>query len=316
MVHPGESATGLAVSHLASIADKLIGNSLAASSRKTYSSAQAKHLNFCSGMCLAPIPASQQQLILFSQTVTYATMRTYLSAVRHLDISEGHRDPLEGSLQLSLLMKGARRTKPAKGDQRLPITPLILNKMYEILNQEPQKYENKLLWAACCLGFFAFLGSGEFTIKPGEDFDPTWHLTINDISVDSLTDPSKIQIHIKGSKTDQWRKIIHLLVGRTDSHLCAVKAILTYIAARGFRDGPLFINIDGSPFTQQQLILSLRNTLTKAGIDCTHYSCHSFRIGTATTAAAKGISDATIPTLGIDGVVTRIKGTLGCHTVN
>ena len=253
-------------------------------------------------MCLAPIPASQQQLILFaadlSQTVTYATMRTYLSAVRHLHISEGHRDPLEGSLQLSLLMKGARRTKPSKGDQRLPITPLILNKMYEILNREPQKYENKLLWAACCLGLFAFLSSGEFTIKPGEDFDPTWHLTINDISVDSLTDPSKIQIHIKGSKTDQWRKGIHLLVGRTDSHLCAVKAILTYIAARGFRNGPLFINIDGSSFTQQKLIVSLRNTLTKAGIDCTHYSGHSFRTGAATTVAAKGISDATIQTLG------------------
>ena len=85
VVHPGESATGLAVSHLASIADKLIGNSLAASSRKTYSSAQAKYFNFCSRMCLAPIPASQQQLILFaadlSQTVTNATMRTYLSAV-------------------------------------------------------------------------------------------------------------------------------------------------------------------------------------------------------------------------------------------
>ena len=92
-------------------------------------------------------------------------------------------------------MKGAHRTKPTKGDQRLPITPLILNKMYEILNQEPQKYENKLLWATCCLGFFVFLCSGEFTIKPGEDFDPTWHLTINDILVDSLTDLKNTDSH-------------------------------------------------------------------------------------------------------------------------
>lgn len=116
--------------------------------------------------------------------------------------------------------------------------------------------------------------------------------------MDSRTDPTKLELHIKGSKTDQWQKGTRLLVGQTDSHVCPVKALLTYVAGRGFQEGPLFISLDGSLFTQQQLIESLCSTLTKAGIDCTHYSGHSFRIGAATTAAVKGISDATIQTLG------------------
>ena len=116
MVHPGDTPTRLAVGHLANITNHLINNSLALSSRKTYSSAQARYLNFCSRMKLNPLPANQQQLILFaadlSQTIAYTSMRTYLAAVRHLHISKGYADPLCGSMQLELLMKGACRTKP------------------------------------------------------------------------------------------------------------------------------------------------------------------------------------------------------------
>ena len=253
-------------------------------------------------MQVNPLPANQQQLILFaadlSQTIAYTSMRTYLSAVRHLHISEGYEDPLRGSMQLELLMRGARRTKPSRKDCRLPITPLILSRIYEVLNQNPDSYENKLIWAACCLGFFAFLRSGEFTLKQGERFDPKWHLSVNDVATDNLSKPTVLQIHIKGSKTDQWRQGAFLVVGHTNSHICPVKAVLAYMAVRGFKEGPLFIDNKGSPFTQQALISSLRTTLTKAGIDCSYYSGHSFRIGAATTASAKGVPETTIQTLG------------------
>lgn len=42
----------------------------------------------------------------------------------------------------------------------------------------------------------------------------------------------------------------------------------------------------------------LREALTAAGFDASQYSGHSFRIGTATTAAAVGIEDSLIKTLG------------------
>ena len=105
-----------------------------------------------------------------------------------------------------------------------------------------------MLWAACCLGFFAFLRSGEMTSPAGVTFDPDWHLTPMDVVVDSLEKPSFIQVTLKGSKTDQARKGIKLYIGRTNNDLCPVTAMLMYLSVRGFDYGPLFT------FTRAKLV--------------------------------------------------------------
>ena len=232
-----------------------------------------------------------------SQRLSYGSIRSYLSAVRFLHISNGHADPLTGRLQLDLLLRGIRKKKPGSQDKRLPITPLILEKIFTVLNKTPSKFENKLLWAACCLGFFGFLRSGEFTSQ-SSTYNPTWDLSVQDISVDSTDNPSSLQVKIKGSKTDQLRKGVTIVVGRTKSHICPVKSVLAYVACRGFKPGPLFCHLDGSPLTKQQLVSGLRTTLSEAGVECDKFSGHSFRIGAATTAAAKGVEDSMIQTLG------------------
>ena len=64
----------------------------------------------------------------------------------------------------------------------------------------------------------------------------------------------------------------------------------------------------------------VKDILAKAGIDCTRYNGHSFRIGAATTALAKGIPECTIQTLGIrhlaDGKVMCEEGTLEFQEIN
>lgn len=79
-------------------------------------------------------------------------------------------------------------------------------KIKSILDREPHKYDNIMYWAAFSIqGLFAFLCSAEFTVPSTEQFDPTWHLTPKDISVDNLQRPTMMKVYIKGSKTDRTR---------------------------------------------------------------------------------------------------------------
>ena len=100
---------------------------------------------------------------------------------------------------------------------------------------------------------------------------------------------------IKQSKTDPFRKSIHLFIGRTQSDLCPVRALLNYLVVRGTKEGPLFLFPDGSYLTWQRLVATVRGW--KAGLDA-EYSGHSFCIGAASAAAKAGMEDSVIKTLG------------------
>ena len=54
-----------------------------------------------------------------------------------------------------------------------------------------------MLWAACCLAFFGFLHAGEFTVNSA--FQPSSHMTVDDLQADSLVNPTCFKVHIKCS---------------------------------------------------------------------------------------------------------------------
>ena len=62
-----------------------------------------------------------------------------------------------------------------------------------------------MLWAACCLGFFGFLRSGEFTAPEIGEFDPEQHLSFADVAIDDVGNPGVLSVRIKQSKTDPFR---------------------------------------------------------------------------------------------------------------
>ena len=72
-----------------------------------------------------------------------------------------------------------------------------------------------MVWAVCCLGFFAFLRVGEFTVPDDTSYDSGVHLSFGDIAIDDLNNPTVLQVSIKQSKTDPFRKGVTLYVGRT-----------------------------------------------------------------------------------------------------
>ncbi len=146
--------------------------------------------------------------------------------------------------------------------------------------------------------YFGFLRSGEATISSGTKFDAGAHLTVEDLSVDVPANPTSIHVVIKASKTDPFRKGIAIVIRRTDNPIYPVTAMMAYLAVRGMNQGPLFRCQDGSPLTRDSFVQRVKQTLKKAGFDSSQYVGHSFRIGAATKAAACGIQDSLIKTLG------------------
>lgn len=181
---------------------------------------------------------------------------------------------------------------------RLPITPNILRGIKASWSQQQYELDKIMLWAALCTGFFGFFRLGEITAPTSTTYDPRAHLTFDDISVDDVANPKSISILIKRSKTDQLGVGAVVNLARTDRDLCPVAALLAYIAARGDKQGPLFLFKDGRYLTQSSLTLHLRQALSQTGLDPSCYAGHSLRIGAATTAASSGMQDSTIKALG------------------
>ena len=144
------------------------------------------------------------------------------------------------------------------------------------------------------MGFFGFMRAGEFTITHTNGFDPASSLCVGDIAVDSHHNPSSIQVSLKQSKTDPFRKGVSIYLGRTQSDLCQVTAVLAYVAICPSVGGPLFVFKDGGYLTREKLVSHLRRALGSAGIGTQGCSGHSFRIGAATTAALVGVEDSVV----------------------
>ena len=281
---------------------------LAASSVRTYHSGVNRFLKFCQTAKYTPLPVSESVLCAFVSSLAdeglkHRSIKTYLSGVRFHQIKAGYSDPFQGAPfpRLEYVMKGVKRhqAKVGAGSRtRLPITPSILRELKRVWSPSGCDRDTKLIWAACCLCFFGFLRAGEMTVPSDAEFDARTHLCVADIALDDNRSPALIRVTLKQSKTDPFRKGVNIFVGRTGTDLCPVAALLDYLSVRGSSPGPLFTFADGRLLTRQRFVERVREGLSKTGIDQSKYCGHSFRIGAATTAAARGVEDCIIKILG------------------
>ena len=89
-----------------------------------------------------------------------------------------------------------------------------------------------MLWAACCTGCFGFLHSGEFTC-PSFSASNEDMLSVEDVYVDSHSDPLVVTAHLRRSKTNNFGVGAMVYLGRVDGPICPVKALLGYLAIVG-----------------------------------------------------------------------------------
>ena len=204
--------------------------------------------------------------------------------------------------RLRLVQMGIQRTHNQRVSSppriRLPVTPAILSQIKDYWSRKSSDPDMTMLWAAACLCFFGFFRSGEITVPSTRTFDPAVHLSWGDVAVDNPASPTAIRVYLKRSKCDQFGKGAEVFVGRTNTPICPIAAVLAYIAVRGATEGSFFRFTNGQPLSKQAFISNVRQALQAIGLPYQDFAGHSFRIGAATAAAKAGIEDSVIRTLG------------------
>ena len=119
---------------------------LATSTTKSYQSAQRSFQKFCNQLNVAPLPAQEWTLIIYTahlaQTVSVSTIKMHMAAIRHLHIIQGLDPPPTTSPRIRLVTNGIQRVCPKVAQSRLPVTPTILHRVKAILDQDSLGFSN------------------------------------------------------------------------------------------------------------------------------------------------------------------------------
>jgi len=280
----------------------LMDAALKQNTKRTYTSAQTRFLNFCELYNLTSMPCTEDTLILyisylFEEGLTASTIRVYLSAVRSMHVFAGVLYPTE-MLRVRLALKGAVRQTP-QPVRKLPITIDILRKL---INNTKHRFDRLLLNAVMTLAFFGCLRLSEFCIPDRTTFSSKLHVCVSDITLDSKS--KTLSLFLRRSKTDVDNKGVLIYIGCSkEPSCCAYCAMCAYLKFRNTLqpfddDSPLFIVPGGNVLAKTYMISTTRLLLCMSGYNPALYSGHSFRAGAATTAGDSGFRDWELKMLG------------------
>ncbi len=139
---------------------------------------------------------SQYTMYLASSGLSPGSIKTYLAAVRHLQIASGLPEPRHSESMAKLCLVETRAKKEYSKPSRpwRPITPVILRGIREIWSPNATEFDVIMLWAAVCVCFFGFFRSGEITTPSEAQFNPNRHLTVADLAWNNPADPQVLRI--------------------------------------------------------------------------------------------------------------------------
>ena len=307
-----------AVPHNARLRDRLLHHALSDSTHASYNSGAKAYLLFIS---LSHIPKGPLGLPICSENLlidfvchcsgishlTYSTIKSYLSGIRHLYIVKGYPNPLvtifgEPLHRLQLVLRGIQKSY-SKSSLRQPVTIHTLHKICTVLrNGFFGPHVDALMEAACTLAFFGFLRCGEFTTNSPQ-FRPDDNLCVNDISFLSSPDGTQeVLVNIKVSKTDPFRKGVSIRLFTTGAYLCPVSSLVRYMSVRNRftcrPNDPFFVLPDMTVLSRTKFLDLFHSACSAAGISSQHLTGHSFRLGAACSAAKANFPDYLIQALG------------------
>ena len=156
---------------------------------------------------LTPLPLSEELLCYYvaflgKQGLKHSSLKSYLSSLRHIQISYGLEDPFTVSMpRLEQVMKGIKVNQGRQGrntpNQKLPVTHTILRQLKGLWQQREQDI---MMWAVVLCVLFGFLRLGEIIVLNRSAYDPTSHLSYCDLAVADREHPTMLQLNLKSSK--------------------------------------------------------------------------------------------------------------------
>lgn len=230
---------------------------------------------------------------LFDRNYAPSTVQTYVSALSYSHKLFALQDPTKVFFIIQML-KGYGKLG-SRVDSRLPITLPILHKILSIAHDlSLSSYELCLFQAMCSLAFHAFLRVGEMAVTNNN----TSVLTIDNITklVNADNHVISLKVTFLNYKHSYNQSPFSIIIDRQES-FCPVQLMLDYLACRGSLPGSLFM-LTGTPVSRQYFCDILSRAIKRCGLSPTRYKGHSFRIGAASHAAERGMSDSRIRVLG------------------
>ena len=134
-------------------------------------------------------------------------------------------------------------------------------------------------------GFYGFLSASKFTSSS---------LQWSDVQFSATT----AAMDLRQSKNDPFRRGDTITIQATSTSTCPIRAINCFAELSTLRSGSVYYGGCFIPLSRVHPTDVLRRLLQQAGYQQCLYSSHSFRIGTATTAAAVGLLAWLIKSLG------------------
>lgn len=255
---------------------------------------------------LHPLPPNLEHLIQFIahchlQGLAASTVCSYISALGYI-FKLGSFADLSQHFIIRKILHGYNK-KYGSSDSRLPITPPILITLLDSLKHTlSSAFLRSMFRAAYLVAFCAFLRIGEFT-KTGKTQQHYLRLEHIRFSTDPTTNQSTVQIsipHYKHSNTRSPCPVFILHPNPSNPSLCPVQALSQFIIVRKHSSGsdPLFSFISGAPLSRQFFCKTLKSSLAWCGLDLHRYQSHSFRIGAACHAVARGVSETQLQVMG------------------
>ena len=189
---------------------------------------------------------------LYKEGLKVGTVKSYLAPTRYTQIALGLGNlHMEDMVRLEYVVQGVKRLASNLTCTRFPITLTLLAQLQCSWLTSRSGRDASMLWAAATMCFFSFLRAGKVVVPSDSAFNPSIHLTVKDISVDSHSSPSYITVKIKASKSNPFRRGVTIYLGQTHNQISPVAATLRYMVERGLSEGPLFVFEDGRLLTRE-----------------------------------------------------------------